>query len=237
MNLSQTGKTITGTARMTTNKIAGATVQGAEFTKQVDRVSGNMEGDDFYVTIGTAGIYRGKVGPSGRIDGTTYDRNKPSSKASWFSGRAMRCGDQASGAPPRLQYIPSASGGMLGVGFSGGRIQSVPAGGAVSTPKPGAKVITGTGKSATGDAPSTGVPRIIAFNKPKQPPGTQTLTWDSGPEHLNAEVWVKVGDEAETLVVRSGKGSREVTIESGKTYLYILKDAGQQLATDTAKGK
>ena len=65
MNLSQNGKTITGTARMTTNKIAGATVQGAEFTKQVDRVSGNMEGDDFYVTIGTAGIYRGKVGPSG----------------------------------------------------------------------------------------------------------------------------------------------------------------------------
>ena len=61
--------------------------------------------------------------------------------------------------------------------------------------------------------------------------------WDGGPEHLNAEVWVKVGDEAETLVVRSGKGSREVTVESGKTYLYILKDSGQQLATETAKGK
>lgn len=68
---------------------------------------------------------------------------------------------------------------------------------------------------------------------PGQSSGTTTLTWDGGAAHPYAEVWVKVDDNDETFVVEQGKGSRRVTIELGKTYLYILTDFGKTLATVT----
>lgn len=71
--------------------------------------------------------------------------------------------------------------------------------------------------------------------KPGQSSGTKTLSWDGGPDHPYAEVWVKVNDEDEKFVVEKGKGTREVTVERGKTYLYILSDSGQRLATVTVK--
>ena len=43
------------------------------------------------------------------------------------------------------------------------------------------------------------------------------------------------GDE--TKVVEQWKGTRQVTVEPGKTYQFILTDSGQQLATTTARGK
>jgi hypothetical protein len=64
---------------------------------------------------------------------------------------------------------------------------------------------------------------------------TTTLGWDGGKDHPYAEVWVKVDDADETLIVEQGKGTREVTIEPGKTYLFILTDAGQRLATVTVR--
>ena len=64
-----------------------------------------------------------------------------------------------------------------------------------------------------------------------QSQGQTTLTWDGGATHAYAEVWVKVGDGSETFIVEQGKGQREVTVERGKSYLFILTDAGERLAT------
>ncbi len=68
---------------------------------------------------------------------------------------------------------------------------------------------------------------------PGQISGTTTLTWDGGANHPYAEVWVAVDNNDETFVVEQGKGSRQVTIELGKTYLYKLADFGKTLASIT----
>lgn len=76
----------------------------------------------------------------------------------------------------------------------------------------------------------TKVPGILTYTKPGQKPGTKTLSWDAGPDHPYAEVWVKVDDGEETFVVEQRKGKREITVENGKSYLYILTDSGKRLA-------
>lgn len=73
-------------------------------------------------------------------------------------------------------------------------------------------------------------PNNIALIKGKSK-GTTTLTWDAGRAHPSAEVWVKVDDGDETKIVATGKGTLQVTVVPGKSYLYILKDAGKTLAT------
>jgi len=70
-----------------------------------------------------------------------------------------------------------------------------------------------------------------------QADGTTTLTWDGGPEHPYAEVWVAVNGQDPTFVVEQGKGSRWVTVERGTTYRYILTDSGKDLGSVTVKGK
>jgi hypothetical protein len=65
--------------------------------------------------------------------------------------------------------------------------------------------------------------------------GKTTLTWDAGEDHPNAEVWVKVDDQDETKVVAQGKGTLQVAVVPGKTYVYTLKEKGQVLATVTVK--
>lgn len=53
---------------------------------------------------------------------------------------------------------------------------------------------------------------------------------DGGPDHPYAEVWIREGRQDETFVVEQGKGTRRVTVDRGKTYLFILTDSGKQLA-------
>ena len=75
-------------------------------------------------------------------------------------------------------------------------------------------------------------------NVPKgQTQGTTTLTWDGGTDHPYAEVWVKVDGNDETFIVESGKGTRQVPIELGKTYLFKLSDATELLASVTVTAK
>ncbi len=58
-------------------------------------LDGTTAGNNFRIQIywkGTSvGVYEGNIGPQGRIEGTTYDRQKPSVRASWFSDKAMKC--------------------------------------------------------------------------------------------------------------------------------------------------
>lgn len=92
-------------------------------------------------------------------------------------------------------------------------------------------------------APSgKGAPTINASSKlvtipTHQAKGTTTLTWDGGPDHSYAEVWVEEDGQDATKIVEQGKGSRRVEVESGKTYRFILTDSGKELATVTVKAK
>jgi hypothetical protein len=235
MNLRQNGTSLTGTAAHTNASVGkgggipgfesfgvnGARVEGA--------VSGNIAGNDFYAEISwdggkLVGVYRGKVAPQGRLEGTTYDKAKTSSKATWFSTSAMKC-KEIKPIKPSSVLKP-----------------------AVTVPPP--KVIKSTGKSPTKPAPAppaapqtqtsaasatiTATPRVVTIPG-SQRNGSTTLTWDGGPDHPYAEVWVKVDDQDETFVVENGKGSRKVVVEPGKTYLYILTDSGKRLATVTVR--
>ena len=87
-------------------------------------------------------------------------------------------------------------------------------------------------KCADLNTPTAKTPYISASG---QSQGVTTLTWDGGPDHPYAEVWVKVDDQDEKFVVEKGKGTRQVAVESGKTYLYILSDSGERLATVTVR--
>jgi hypothetical protein len=70
-----------------------------------------------------------------------------------------------------------------------------------------------------------------------QDEGTTTLTWDAGKNHPNAEVRVQVEDRDERLLEKSQKGTRQVRVKAGKSYLYTLVDSGEQLDSVTVKGK
>lgn len=221
VELKQSGKTLSGSAKHNAS-IAGTKGflgVGASFgaNQVVDgTVRGTVEGDTFNIEIAwpdaLVGVYRGTIKSDGTIGGITYDKKKPSSNSTWSSDRPMKCGNTTAIKPSViLKPKPSA-----------------PA--AATTPAP--KVIKSTGKGPTQETSAAG-PRIVAFNKPRQTPGTKTLSWDGGPDHPYAEVWVKVDGQDETFVVEQGKGTREVTVEPGKTYLYILTDSGKRLATVT----
>jgi hypothetical protein len=109
----------------------------------------------------------------------------------------------------------------------------------VRAPKP----IKRTGKmpKSAPAPPTLKAPGIIAsqavFPTPYSPVGFAVLTWDAGPDHPYAEVWFKVNNGDEAFVVEQGKGSRQVTVERGKVYTYILTDAGKTLATVVVVGQ
>jgi len=85
--------------------------------------------------------------------------------------------------------------------------------------------------------PTTVIAPMITASQPIPVTGQVVLTCDGGKDHPYAEVWVKVDDGDETFIVEQGKGARQVTVEPGKTYLYILADAGKRLATVTVKSQ
>ncbi|MDB6163899.1 MAG: hypothetical protein JWL98_1331 [Xanthomonadaceae bacterium] len=65
-------------------------------------VDGTVDGDAFKVNAywdnGTIGVYTGTINPQGRIEGVTYDRQHPDTKASWYSDRTLTCAATPSGA-------------------------------------------------------------------------------------------------------------------------------------------
>jgi len=72
-------------------------------------VDGTLKGDDFNVTIywsdGTIGVYTGKVGPRGRIEGSTFDRVHPETRATWYSNPTLICASRASPPAPPVPTV------------------------------------------------------------------------------------------------------------------------------------
>jgi uncharacterized protein YkwD len=65
-------------------------------------VDGTITGDSLDVTVywddGGVGGYTGRIGPTGRMTGTTVDKNNPSNVATWYSDQPFKC--LTSAAPP-----------------------------------------------------------------------------------------------------------------------------------------
>lgn len=80
------------------------------------------------------------------------------------------------------------------------------------------------------------VPYIYALSNPivippGQTRGTVTLVWDGGKDHPYAEVWIRVDQNDETFIVEQGKGTRNETVEYGKSYEFKLSDSNVLLAS------
>jgi len=98
VELEQRGKVITGIALHDASN-GGVFRSHAEVQGRVD---GTIEGDNLEFEIfwpeGLTGVYQGKFRPSGRVEGATYDKSKPSSRANWNSSTLLPCSDTSPGA-------------------------------------------------------------------------------------------------------------------------------------------
>lgn len=186
---------------------SGTEVTGtAKYNGAPSQVKGTIVGDDFSVEItDTTGkhVFRGTVGP-GRIAGVTSIPGA-SEPTVWYSTSAMKCVEAGPATTSEAPKSPSL--------------------GSAATASQQAGTSAAAGKIWANPHYAT-VPA-------GQAEGTTTLTWDGGRDHPHAEVWLKVDDETEKLVVQQAKGSRQVQVRPNKIYLYILKDSGQQLDSVT----
>jgi hypothetical protein len=205
VTLQQNGRVLIGSANISTNLNYGPV-----------NADGTIDGDSLSLQIfwqdGSVGVYNAKFLPSGRLDGTGYEKNTPNITHLWHSQNPLKCSRTGPAKPFKLTYkitLPPP--------------HPIKSSGKMPKPAPAAP------------PPPMKVPGIIAsqlvFQGPLQPQGFAVLTWDGGSDHPYAEVWVKVNNGDETFVVEQAKGVRQVTVERGRSYEYILTDAGKTLAT------
>lgn len=233
-DITQKGNIIAGKANYTIpareTKFLGVTTVGGDTSIHYGDVDGTVIGDNYTVHVywdtHNVGVYTGTISPGGRIEGTAYDKAHPATTVQWYSKINMACP-----ATPVIAKTYTTTGHPR-----------------VAPPPPPVKTIKATGHpriaaeaddNAAATVP-TKVPGIAAsLNNATIPAGKSsgktTITWDGGRAHPYAEVWLKVDDEDETKVIEAGKGSLQETILPGKTYLYILTDAGKTLATVTVR--
>ncbi len=55
------------------------------------RIAGSFLNITVYWPGGTAGVYQGRINRQGRVEGTTYDRARPTSRATWYSDEVLIC--------------------------------------------------------------------------------------------------------------------------------------------------
>ena len=60
-------------------------------------INGNSFDLNVYWNGGVIGVYAGRIGPQGRIEGWTYDKVDPSSSGRWFSNTTVKCRPIATG--------------------------------------------------------------------------------------------------------------------------------------------
>lgn len=208
VTLQQNGRALTGFAEVSTNKKYGRKV--ADGTVDGDRLSLQIFWQD-----GSVGVYNANFLPSGRLDGTAYEKKTPNITHMWHSQNPLKCAPSTPPAEPGVLTRPT------------------------TTPK----VFKGTGKARkTKPAPpAMTVPGIVAsqvfYPNINANAGIVVLTWDAGPDHPYAEVWFKVNNGEEAFLVEQAKGSRQVAVERGRAYTYILTDAGKTLATVVVVGQ
>jgi hypothetical protein len=98
------------------------------------------------------------------------------------------------------------------------------------------KVIKSSGKARPAPPASQPKPPFVVASQvikpsPFHPTGFVILTWDAGPDHPNAEVVVKINNSPDIPVLKQAKGSLQLPVERGRSYAYLLTDAGKTLST------
>jgi hypothetical protein len=67
-------------------------------------LDGVLNGNDVQITVywhgNVVGVYNGTIGPTGRVEGRTFDKRHPSTRAAWFTSNRMKCAARASQKPP-----------------------------------------------------------------------------------------------------------------------------------------
>src|SRR5687767_2655063 len=87
---------------------------GDDYYRVDGSVDGKVVGDDLEITAywnnGTTGVYTGKIGQQGRVEGSTYDRQHPQVMARWYSDRTAKCLAGTTGTGERIGTTSSALG-------------------------------------------------------------------------------------------------------------------------------
>ena len=174
------------------------------------KVTGDADGDNFTLAIdgwdgGEYAVYRAKVRATGHLNGETSIGPDKRDREIWFSDQSLTCG-----------WIRGKSRGNLT-----GRLS------ANDTARPG---------QATGSlfkAPTLVASQAV-FQPSYNPTGFVVLTWDAGPDHPNADVWVRYDNSRDrVLVMKQPKAGMQVPVQRGRMYSYVLMDGRTVLATAT----
>lgn len=93
-NLHQNGSELRGTA--TQALVTPQCRKTSTCPTNTVSADGSIQGDVFevvaYWSAENIGVYRGRVGQQGRIEGDTFDKRHPESTALWHSDRTAKCG-------------------------------------------------------------------------------------------------------------------------------------------------
>lgn len=122
LDMKQEGNVVSGSAQWIAltgeGKVLGVTVKGEDPEINSGSLDGTIDGNRvnlkiYWTTNGQIGVYTGEIDSLGRIEGDTYDRQQPNSRATWFSSILLRCATPAvpptSPAPvPKMPPTPSA---------------------------------------------------------------------------------------------------------------------------------
>ena len=224
LELQQEGRVLTGTARYSyvtsDSHPLGVLTVGGDPVSVDGTVDGTIDGDRFNIQIfwsnDSTGVYNGKVLPSGRLDGEGYEKSSPNIRVLWHSQGVLKC----SPAGPKKPFKITSS---------------------ITPPRPPPIKSSGKARPSEPPAPKLEPPFITASQVIRllpSVPASVYLTWDGGPDHPNAEVWVSVNNQPEIPasalhgpVLKQPKiAGIELKLQGG-VYKYVLKDAGKTLST------
>lgn len=227
LTLQQKGRVLTGKAQATFTDHSG-------FHTQIDRVTalvdGTIDGNSLSIQLywsnslllgqNKVGVYNATIRPSGLLDGEAYEKSSPNVRYLWHSKGSLGCADVPVTPKPYK---------------STGKPKPKSTGKAKGQPEPKDQVEPKGQAEVKMTVPGIVATQVI-YPQPLNPMGFVILAWDAGPDHPYAEVWYKVNNGDDIFLVEQGKGSRQMPVERGKYYTYILTDAGETLATVVVAG-
>lgn len=183
--------------------------------RETGKVVGDADSSTFTVQMewasrpGELANYRGKILASGKAEGGVFYGASKTSSFSWYSLQPLTCGWNPGKSRGNLTGKPSAE----------------------DTAKPG----QGVGSRLAGPVLVAGQ---VYFPTPNIHMGQAVLQWDAGPDHPNAELWVKYGNSRERVpFVKQSKGGQQIQVQRGLVYTYILVDGRTILATTVVVGQ
>lgn len=171
------------------------------------KVTGDVDGGAFSIGIdwldgGEYSIYRAQVSASGKLEGETYIGPNKRDRDTWTSLQPLTCG-----------WSPGKSRGNL-----------------TSRLSANAPAQPGQATQSLIKGPTLFASQAV-FPTPYIQTGFVVLTWDAGPDHPNADVWVTYDNSRERVpLMKQPKGGLQVPVQRGRMYSFALMDGRTVLA-------